>query len=140
MPNVKASIQALINLGDTFVADPALFKRFKAAQAKLEQAEHSNGADTFAATAEKLESSEPKIAAAFKKAGVTSRTAGMTISTLTACMVGIAMMEQTGGKSDPSNVFVKENMDFVKANKAELMTVLKDLQEKSAKYKELEQK
>jgi hypothetical protein len=119
MPKVEATVNAYVNLFEVLAADPLLRQRWKAQKAALQDSgEDTNGRDTTSMVAAKM-ASDPRIASAFAKAGITPKEAGMTMETLVGSMLGSAMLESSGKRAGelPAG-FVKENVEFARANKA----------------------
>ncbi len=132
MPKVRASITALKNVIEAAAADPALAQRLKAEKDKLDD---TNGRDTMSMVAARLESREPKIAAAYRSAGITPKEAGMTMETLVGVMFGSAMLESTKTNAKLPEGFVAENMDFYRQHKNEVMGAFAELKNLSEKAK-----
>jgi hypothetical protein len=117
MPLVQGTISAYSNLIELLASDPALAERFKQVDKSLTD---KNGRDTMSLVSQKLQTTEPRIAAAFQKAGVTAKTAGMTMECLIGTMLGDGMLQ--GAKADTAKLpaYVTENLAFYRQNKAEI--------------------
>jgi hypothetical protein len=134
MDKVNRTIQAYTGIFEALAQDPALVAKWKAERANLED---TNGRDTMSIVAARLASKQPKVNAAFTNAGITPKEAGMTMETVIGGMLGIAMLEGTGAKAELPKGFVKENVDFVKAHKNEIVATLSRMQELAKKYPQL---
>ena len=133
MPKIQATLSAYTNLFDVLAHDPTLVARWKAEKAKLTD---TNGRDTLSLVSQRL-SSDPRVAAAFTKAGITPKEAGMTMETLVGSMLGAAMLESAGAKAGLPKGFVKENVDFAKAHKDEIAAAMQKMAEAAKKYPQL---
>lgn len=125
MDKVRATVSALKGLVEVVSADPALQARFKAAKKALPD---TNGRDSVSLTAEALIAKEPKIAAVYRKAGITPKEAGMTMETIVGTALGVGMLEAAGKKDAKlPDGFVAENVEFYKAHKEEIMQAFNEL-------------
>ena len=132
MPLVQGTVTAYSNLIELLASDPGLAERFKQAEKALPD---TNGRDTMSLVSQKLQATEPRITAAFQKAGVTPKTAGMTMECLIGVMLGDGMLQ--GAKADTSKLpsYVAENLAFYRQNKAEIQEAFKRFTAVSAKAK-----
>lgn len=131
MDNIRATIGALKGLVEVLAADPALYQRFKAERKKTED---DNGRDAFSITADRMIAKEPKLAAVYKRAGITPKVAGMTMETLAGVLIGSAMAESAGGKEVKLPVgFVADNSEFYKQKKTEILAAMDELKSMSGK-------
>lgn len=130
MEKVHSTMSVYSNLIDVLGADAGLRERFKAEKKRLPD---TNGRDTMGLAAERLILTEPKIAAAFAKAGTNPKQSAMTLECLMGVMMGAGMLEAT--KTKPANLppFVADNLAFYQANKDAVHAAFKRLQESSAK-------
>ena len=130
MPLVQGTVTAYSNLIELLVSDPALAEKFKQANKALPD---TNGRDTMSLVSQKLQATEPRITAAFQKAGVTPKAAGMTMECLIGVMLGDGMLQ--GAKADTSKLpaYVAENLGFYRQNKAEIQEAFKRFGAVSAK-------
>lgn len=130
LPKVQSTIMAYSNLFELLGADEGLAVKFRAAKKALPE---TNGRDTIGLTAQKLAASDSRIPAAFAKAGISPKEAGMTMECLVAVIFGSAMLEAS--KTTPKNLpaFVSENLGFYEQNKAAVQAEFKKLETISAK-------
>ena len=134
MDKIRATVTALKDLVEVVSADPGLQTRYKAAAKQLPD---TNGRDSVSLTAEALIAKEPKIAAVYRKAGISPREAGMTMETLVGTAMGVGMLEAAGKKdADLPKGFVAENIAFYKAHQAEIVQVLNELKNVKGKLPE----
>jgi hypothetical protein len=81
--------------------------------------------------------SDPRIAAAFAKAGTTPKEAGLTMETLVGSMLGSAMLEASGKKAVELPAGVKENVEFARANKAAIQAAFERMATLAKKHPSL---
>jgi len=132
MPKINSAISAYRSLIETLASDAALAKRVAEAE---EQLEDTNGRDSLSMVAERLEKQEPKLAAAYRSAGITPKEAGMTMETLMGVMLGASMMEASGANAKLPEGFVAENVDFYRQHKTEIQECLQQMSNLSEKAK-----
>jgi hypothetical protein len=130
MPKIQATLSAYTSLVEAVASDPALAARFKAEEKKLED---TNGRDTMSLTAQRLQAAEPRVAAAFTKAGISAKEAGMTMECLVGVMLGAGMLEATKTEAAGLPAYVRENIAFYRQNKDAIMTAFKQLQSVGAR-------
>jgi hypothetical protein len=130
MPKINATLSAYASLIETVVADPALAARFKAEKKKLPD---TNGRDTLSLTAARLQGVEPRVAAAFTKAGISPKEAGMTMECLVGVILGAGMLEATKGEASKLPAYVTENIAFYQQNKEAIKTAFQQFQSVAAK-------
>lgn len=130
MEKVRATATALKGFMQLLETDPQLRERFKAASEGLED---TNGRDSVSMAAAVLEAKEPRIAALYRKAGITPKEAGMTMEAIVGLVLGDAMLEATKTKTELPAGMVAENMAFYRQNKAEIMQIFQQLQESGRK-------
>lgn len=130
MPLVDGTIAAYSNLIELLASDPALAEKFRQANKSLPD---TNGRDTLSLASLKLQTSESRIAAAFAKAGVTPKNAGMTMECLVGVMLGDGMLQSVKGDTSKLPAYVAENLAFYRQNKTAIQEAFKRFQAVSQK-------
>ena len=122
LPLVQSTISAYSSLIELLASDPGLAEKFKQADKSLTD---TNGRDTMSLVSQKLQATEPRVAAAFQKAGISAKTAGMTMECLIGVMLGDGMLQ--GSKADTSKLppYVAENLAFYRQNKVQIQEEFK---------------
>ncbi len=134
MPKIRAALQAHVNVLEAAAADKALLQRLKQEHRKLED-EDTNGRNESNMVAERLIGNEPALAAAYLKAGITPKEAGMVMETMAGAMLGQAMAESGNVSMDKlPKGFVVDNLTFVKQNKDQIMAAMQELSGAAKKY------
>jgi hypothetical protein len=132
MEKIKSTVFAYSNLMELLAKDPKLLERWKAAAAGRND---DKDQDRFSEAVQKISETDPRVLTAFTKAGITPKETVMTMETVAGTLLGLSMAESAGVKTtERPKGFVKENYEFVRTHKAEVLSVLASLEDLAKKY------
>lgn len=133
MDKVNATTRAFENIFELIASDPKLAKQWK-----QEEENEENSDSGMSALCERLGRTDKRIPAAFTKAGISAKDADMTMATIAGGMMGLAMADGAGVKDlKLEKGIAKDNIEFIRAHKAEILQVLEKIKGLAAKYPSL---
>jgi hypothetical protein len=132
MDKVNATTRVFENLFDLIASDPKLAKQWQQDEDKADEEDNSS---SLSALCERLGRTDKRIPAIFTKAGISPKEADMTMATLAGGMLGLAMADGAGAKDlKIEKGMAKDNVDFIRAHKAEILQAFDKIKALEAKY------
>ena len=132
MDKVNATMRVFENLFELIASDPKLAKQW---QEDEDKADEDDSGSNLSAMAERMGRTDKRIPAIFTKAGISPKEADMTMATLAGGMLGLAMAEGAGAKDlKLEKGMAKDNVDFIRAHKAEILQAFDKIKALEAKY------
>jgi hypothetical protein len=132
MDKVNATTRVFENLFELIASDPKLAKQW---QEDEDKADEEDSGSNLSAMAERMGRTDKRIPAIFTKAGISPKEADMTMATLAGGMLGLAMADGAGTKDlKIEKGMAKDNVDFIRAHKAEILQAFDKIKALEAKY------
>jgi len=137
MDKVNATTKAFENIFELLAGDPKLVERWKQEEEKVDSDDSSSD---MAVICERLGRTDKRIPAAFAKAGISPKEANMTMATIAGGLLGLSMAESAGVKNpNLEKGMAKDNIEFIRAHKAEILQALDKIKSLPSKYPNLMQ-
>lgn len=135
LQNIESTVHAYQNVLEALSADGDLLRRTKVEIGKTRATENTNGHDSLNMTMTRIVSREPKLAAAYAKAGISPQQAGMVMETVTGSLLAVSMADSA--KVDTGKLpsgFVAENIEFVRKNKDKVIAIFQQFEASSKRF------
>jgi hypothetical protein len=134
MDKINATTRVFENIFELVASDPKLAQQW---QQEGDQEEDDSGS-SLSAMCDRMGRTDKRIPAIFTKAGITPKEADMTMGTLAGGMLGLAMAEGAGVKDlKLDKGMAKDNIEFIRAHKAEIMQAFDKIKALQMKYESL---
>jgi len=122
LDTLKRAFQAYRNVLETVAQQPGLLERIRAEAACLPESE-TTGRDKLSLLMNRLERTEPTLAAAFRRAGTSPKEVGTVMETLAGSMIVYGIIENTTENERYSS---NKNVEFIKNNKKTISAMLSE--------------